>query len=50
MTDLNLPGITDEVPAYARPAAAVRTAAARYVRRACPDAALILAMLDLEEL
>lgn len=49
MADLNVPGLTDEVPAFARPAAAVRVAAACYVRRVCPDADLILAVLDLGE-
>jgi len=49
VTDLSLPGLTDEIAPFARVPADLRAGAARYVRRACPDAALILAMLDLEE-
>lgn len=49
MADLNSLDISDRVLTVARPAVAMRAAAARYIRRTCPDAALILTMLDLEE-
>lgn len=49
MADLNPLSISDKVLALARPPSAARAAAARYIRRACADADLILTMLDLEE-
>jgi len=48
MGDLRIPGVTDEIPGFPRVPADSCAAAARYVRRCCADADLILDALGLE--